>query len=145
MTSVMVLNATHEPLHRVSVRHAIRMLIRNVAEVVEQDETVLVGDTPLPVTVRLLEEIKVDWRKNDPKWSKRRLFARDNYKCGYCGQEGTTIDHILPVSRGGLSTWENTIAACFPCNNAKDNMTPEEAGLTLLWEPRVPTWQEISL
>ena len=54
-----------------------------------------------------------------------------------------TVDHVLPQSRGGGSTWENTVLACGPCNNRKRDRTPDEAGMRLLIEPRVPHWNEL--
>ena len=142
--SVLVLNAHQEPLHRVSVRHAIRMVIRGVADVVTVDGDDKIGYFPTPTVLRLKRPVEVDWRDNAPKWSKRRLFVRDRNLCAYCEAEGVTIDHVHPVSRGGTSTWENTVAACFKCNNFKDNRTPEEAGMELIRPPFIPTWEQIT-
>ena len=60
---------------------------------------------------------------------------RDNHLCAYCGDNATTVDHIMPKSRGGGNTWDNLIAACFPCNNYKDNRTPLESGMELMFMP----------
>lgn len=74
-------------------------------------------------------------RSNSPIATKRAILTRDGFQCAYCGEKGTTVDHILPQSRGGQNTWENLITACQPCNNQKANKTPEEAGMTLLFQP----------
>lgn len=67
--------------------------------------------------------------------SKRTVLIRDDWTCQYCGKYGDTIDHIMPKSRGGLNTWGNMCVACKPCNGAKSDMTPEEAGLK---RPNIP-------
>jgi len=73
MSSVLVLNAGYEPLHRVSVRHAIRMLVREVAVVEEVIEGQTIGNFPMPSVLRLVRYVKLHWRKEQPKWSKKRL------------------------------------------------------------------------
>ncbi len=154
MSNVLVLNKDGAPLQRVGPRKAINMIVRGVAEVEEADPDRQYGVFPYPVTIRLTKKIKVGWRKSAPKYSKRRLFIRDNWTCAYggiglppnieCTGVADTIDHVLPASKGGRSEWLNTVAACFACNNFKDDRTPEQAGMTLLWEPYVPTWQQIT-
>jgi 5-methylcytosine-specific restriction endonuclease McrA len=143
MSSVLVLNAGYEPLHRVSLRHAIKMIVREVAVVEEAHEEEKFGDFPVPLVLRLVRYVKLSWRKIAPRWSKRRLFERDNHACGYCGKEATTVDHIVPRSQGGGTTWLNTAASCFRCNSRKGNRTPQEAGMHLLITPHEPSWSQI--
>lgn len=87
----------------------------------------------LPKTIMVKKYVK-----HRPKFtpSRRNIFLRDDYKCRYCGEElghdELTLDHVLPRSRGGGNTWNNLVAACFPCNSRKANRTPEEAGMPLL-------------
>ena len=65
------------------------------------------------------------WRYTaGPAWSRPGVLARDGHRCGYCGGPASTVDHILPRSRGGRNTWTNTIAACDGCNQRKDGRTP---------------------
>jgi 5-methylcytosine-specific restriction endonuclease McrA len=144
MDSVLILNAGYEPLHRVSIKHAIRMLVREVAVIEESDDNKTFGTFPLPRVLRLLKYIKMGWRVSTPRFSKRRLFQRDNYECAYCGKIANTVDHILPRSRGGTTIWENSVASCLKCNHKKANKTPEEAGMKLRFHPFVPTWQIVS-
>lgn len=77
-------------------------------------------------------------------FSRRNLFKRDRLMCQYCGvrpgTEELTIDHVLPKSRGGASTWENCVLACIDCNGRKANRTPEEARMPLLKTPVRPKW-----
>jgi hypothetical protein len=74
--------------------------------------------------------------------SRYMVYKRDRGRCGYCGkdipQKEATIDHILPKSRGGKTTWKNVVLACKDCNSKKDNMTPDEAGMRLLIKPYNP-------
>lgn len=79
----------------------------------------------------------------------RTLFRRDWHICAYCGHEFApgklTRDHIKPISRRGLNIWPNVVTACGPCNKRKENRTPEEAGMTLLYLPYVPSRNEYLL
>ncbi|MCK9603246.1 MAG: HNH endonuclease [Candidatus Omnitrophica bacterium] len=74
-------------------------------------------------------------RSNSPIATKRAILTRDGFQCAYCGERGTTVDHIIPQSKGGGNTWENLITACQACNNRKSDRTPEEAGMKLLFQP----------
>jgi 5-methylcytosine-specific restriction endonuclease McrA len=146
---VLVLNAGYEPLHTVSVPHAIRMLVRDVAVVHETDGTDFGGLFPRPKVVRLVRYVVMKWRySGPPRWSRRGVLQRDGHTCAYCGRRATTVDHVLPLSRGGERTsWLNTVAACGgtarSCNARKADRTPAEAGLSLRITPRVPSWDEL--
>lgn len=85
------------------------------------------------------------WRQT-PALSNAKLFARDRCVCAYCGRQSApdalTREHIQPTSRGGLDSWMNCITACRPCNGHKAARTPEEARMTLLYLPYVPSLHE---
>jgi 5-methylcytosine-specific restriction endonuclease McrA len=139
--AVLVLNADLGPLHRVSLRHAIRMLCRQVAVVHESEPDIRIGIFPMPTVVRLVQYVVTRWRySSGPAWSRAGVHDRDRGHCAYCGGRATTIDHVLPRSRGGKNTWLNTVAACGPCNQRKGDRTPTEAGLRMRFEPYAPTW-----
>ncbi len=141
MDGVLVLNADMGPLHRVSLRHAIRMLCRQVAEVHEAEPDRLIGVYPVPRVVRLVAYVVTRWRyTTGPRWSRPGVLTRDGRTCGYCGGAATTIDHIVPRSRGGRNSWLNTVAACGGCNQRKGNRSPDEAGMRLRTTPAAPTW-----
>lgn len=141
--SVTVLNADYEVLHSVSLNHAIRMIVRGVAEVHEAADE-LIGIFIRPISVRLLKYVVTTWRyQRQPKWSKAGVLRRDNYVCTFCLGKATTIDHIIPRSQNGKNTWKNTISACSPCNNKKANRTPEQAGMPLRFAAKVPEWTDI--
>jgi 5-methylcytosine-specific restriction endonuclease McrA len=80
--------------------------------------------------------------QNRLKFNRENVYARDIYQCQYCGEKHSgrllTLDHVLPLSKGGLHTWENVVAACGPCNNRKGGRTPEQAGMPLLRQPFRP-------
>lgn len=142
--NVLVLNASYEPMKTVSMKHAIKMIVREVAVVEEALETAF-GEIVLPKVLRLVRYVNMTWKYNrEAVCSKKAVLVRDRHRCGYCGGKATTMDHILPRSRGGLVTWENSMAACVKCNHKKANRTPEEAKMPLLFEPTVPTVAEIS-
>lgn len=138
---VLVLNADFGPLHRVSLRHAVRMLVRQVAEIHEAQPDRLIGVFPMPRVVRLVSYVVTRWRHSrGPSWSRRGVLERDRRTCAYCGGAASTIDHVLPRSRGGANTWLNTVAACGRCNQRKGDRTPSEARMPLRTAPAVPTW-----
>lgn len=138
---VLVLNAGMEPLHRVSLQHAIRMLVREVAVVHEAATGKKIGPYQRPLVLRLVRYVAMGWayaRTGYGPVSKQAVRRRDG-ACAYCGGPAETVDHVQPKSRGGASSWLNLVGACLPCNQFKANRTPEEAGMTLLITPYDPT------
>jgi 5-methylcytosine-specific restriction endonuclease McrA len=85
------------------------------------------------------------WRQT-PALSNPKLFVRDRHLCAYCGQrfvfDHLTREHIVPTSRGGHDTWMNCITACRACNGRKGNRLPEEARMSLMYLPYVPSLHE---
>ena len=83
----------------------------------------------------------------DVAFSRRNLFKRDHYQCQYCGvQPGgdeLTIDHVVPRSKGGVSSWTNCVLACIACNKRKADRTPREAGMKLATVPSRPKWKPL--
>jgi 5-methylcytosine-specific restriction endonuclease McrA len=141
VTAVLVLNADLGPLHRVSLRHAVRMLCREVAVVHEAEPDRLIGVYPMPKVVRLVAYVVTRWRYGrGPTWSRAGVLARDGRRCAYCNAVASTVDHVFPRSRGGRNTWTNTVAACAPCNQHKGDRTPAEARMPLRLTPVNPTW-----
>ena len=151
MMSVLLLNATYEPLHVVSLRRAVALVLQDKAHLVETAERAVRSPSlamPEPAVIRLRGRVAVAWRRALPL-SRRAILARDGYTCQYCGQVlpagRLTIDHVLPQSRGGGWSWGNLAAACPACNAAKANRTPEEAGMTLLRRPARPLATQAAL
>jgi 5-methylcytosine-specific restriction endonuclease McrA len=142
MQQVLVLNASYEPLNVTTVRRAHVLVFKGKAEVIEELDQPLhsASDTyPWPHVIRLIAYIRVP-RAVQRKISRRALFARDGWRCAYCGTASgrLTLDHIVPRSRGGESVWENVVTACAPCNHRKGNRTLEEARMELLHLPKQP-------
>jgi 5-methylcytosine-specific restriction endonuclease McrA len=139
---VLVLNASYEPLNVCSVRRAHVLVWKGKAEVVEElDRPLRAASTTFswPHVIRLVTYVRVP-RAIKRRISRRALFARDGWRCVYCGSTGArlTLDHVLPRSRGGESSWENVVTACSPCNLRKGDRSLEEAGLTLRRVPKAP-------
>jgi 5-methylcytosine-specific restriction endonuclease McrA len=145
VVGVLVLNASMEPLHTVSVPHAVRMLVRRVAEIHEAEVGTTFGHYPLPRVVRLVRYVAMKWRySHPPRWTRRGVLKRDGHRCAYCGRPADTVDHVVPLSRGGARTdWFNTVACCGRCNARKGNRLLDEAGMLLLVTPRAPSWHEL--
>ena len=141
MRGVIVLNANDEPLGVVSIRRAVGYIVSGRVDVIEEAEDSFrsAGDAKvtIPRAVRFKNDIDIPERYNEMNWSRAKMLDRDLYTCGYCGKWGNTVDHILPRSRGGKYTWMNTITACRKCNNVKADRTPEEAGMELLFQPKI--------
>lgn len=82
--------------------------------------------------------------KYEVRFSRNTLYQRDKGKCQYCNKHlnkiDSTIDHVIPKSRGGKNIWENTVLSCKTCNEKKNDKTPEEAKMPLLHEPKKPAW-----
>jgi 5-methylcytosine-specific restriction endonuclease McrA len=142
MKQVLVLNASYEPLNVCSVRRAHVLVFKGKAEVIEALEQPLRSATDTfqwPHVIRLVTYVSVP-RTVQRKISRRALFARDGWRCGYCGSTAgrLTLDHIVPRSRGGDSVWENVVTSCAPCNLKKGNRLLHEVEMVLRTKPRVP-------
>ena len=159
----LVLNESWVAIHTVTVRRALRLMFTGAAKAV-QPETyqahefdtwaglAIAPDEPCIRTVRLRIKVpevilltRYDGLPNPAAvFSRRNLFRRDHNTCQYCGSRPGTnelsIDHVLPRSRGGRSSWENCVLACVDCNRRKRDRTPTEAGLRLLHRPAKPRW-----
>ena len=139
---VLVLNATYEPINVCSVRRAVVLLLKERAELVEKGRSILRSERDSlarPVVVRLVNYVNVPRDTSRRKITRRAVFARDGWACQYCGNRSNlTVDHVIPRSRGGDSTWENIVASCAPCNRRKGNLMPAQAQMHPKRAPRKP-------
>lgn len=137
----LVLNAGYEPLAVVSFKRALVLVMNEKATVLQSDEEHPVYATsaayPRPSVIILTRYVRTPYVRNVPV-SRRGVLRRDDHRCAYCGKTASTVDHILPRSRGGHDTWENLVACCLRCNNEKSDHTPAEMGWQLLVTPRMP-------
>lgn len=148
---VILLNVTFEALEEIPADRAVVLLLSGDAEMVQPHPTGFRVHSKhlsleLPSVIRLNRYVMVNYQERIVDEHSRASFPavlrRDKHQCGYCGEFAATVDHILPKSRGGTENWHNTIAACSSCNNRKADRTPEEAGMKLLWAPKVPSYDK---
>ena len=151
----LALNASFEPLTMVPLKRALRLLIDGKAEIVEADEGRIVRSArltmPRPAVIRLTRFIHVP-RKFRRQVTNTFLFARDGYRCQYCGRasqelkhrEALTRDHLTPLSRGGTNEWTNVVTACSTCNLRKANKLPSEIGMFPMHTPVEPHFVHLS-
>jgi 5-methylcytosine-specific restriction endonuclease McrA len=166
---VLVLNKHYVAIRVVNVRRAFSLLFRQLAEVVhlEQGEYLSYDfdswcdvsqfkrqfepdghdwirtvhfEIAVPQVIRLLLYDRLP--RQEVKFNRRNIFARDQNRCQYCGRRHPpaelSLDHVVPRSRGGTSTWENVVCCCLRCNVRKGGRTPEEAGMTLVAPAKKP-------
>lgn len=141
LSPVLVLNASYEPIHVCAVRRALILMFKGVAAAEESSAGVLRSATisvPVPSVIRLLEYRRIP--RQVRALSRKNILTRDHHCCQYCGRKGgpgeLTLDHVIPRSRGGASSWENLVAACRRCNNRKGDRLPEEADMQLRRRPK---------
>ncbi len=140
---VLVLNATYEPINVCTVRRATVLLLKERAELLERGSTELHSGSitmPRPTVIRLTRYVHVPRHGQQRRITRRAVFARDDWTCQYCGaRSNLTVDHVIPRSKGGGSTWENIVASCAPCNRRKGDRLPRQAAMHPLRAPRVPS------
>ena len=138
-SKVLILNQNYEPMSVINVKKAIVLLYLGKAELIAANDGKRVRSVsmsmPFPSIVRLSVYVKVPFKKII--LSRKNILRRDGHRCQYCGRTevALTVDHLMPVSRGGEDTWENLVCACVDCNNRKGDRTPDEARMPL---PRRP-------
>ena len=140
---MLVLNATYEPINVCTVRRAVVLLLKEKAEVIEHGEWELHSATQTlnrPVVIRLVTYVRIPRDTHRRKITRRAVFARDKWTCQYCGsRHNLTVDHVVPKSKGGGSSWENIVASCAPCNRRKGDSLPRQVGMKLRKLPRTPS------
>jgi 5-methylcytosine-specific restriction endonuclease McrA len=161
--SVLVLNRHWLAIHFCTVRRAIGLLYTGLARVVDDSfqthsfeewrELSAVRTDPEMIHAAsfslLVPHVIVlhSYARRPPqevKFSRRNIFLRDHHRCQYCGRtpprEELTIDHVVPLSRGGRTTWDNVVLACVRCNSKKGSRLPEESGMRPRQLPKRPRW-----
>lgn len=141
---VLLLNSTYEPLRIINWQRAMILLFSEKVEVIEESGVFIQGVSQsfvLPSIVRLLRRVRPR-RNGHVRFSRRNVYLRDRYRCQYCGilveAREITCDHVIPRSRGGKTTWDNVVAACYRCNLKKGDRLPEEVGMHLRRPPVQP-------
>src|SRR5919112_928102 len=151
----LALNASFEPLTILPVERALRLVIDSKAEVLEVDANRVFRsareELACPIVIRLVRFVHVP-RRFRRQVTNTFLFARDRYRCQYCGRtsadlkprEALTRDHLIPISRGGTNEWTNVVTACSSCNTRKANRMPHEIGMQPLHPPVEPHFVHLS-
>ena len=144
----LVLNTDMTPIGSTRWENAVRMICNDRAELVAHSGEKVHPKVYRPTIIRLIRIVRVLWKKK-VDWTKDNVHTRDGFICQYCkaklDRREVTVDHVIPKDQGGKNTWENTVTACFPCNNKKDNRTPSQAKMYLKKRPVQPTIMEFTL
>jgi len=147
MQNCIVLNTDYTFLNTVNWKRAVCLVVKGKVEVLKYTDEVISNaektiEMKIPLIIKLLKAIRSLY-KNKVPFSKKNVMIRDSYTCAYChGTEQLTIDHVIPVSRGGKSSFENCVTACMACNSKKSDKTPSEAHMYLKKQPYAPTISE---
>lgn len=142
---VLLLNNNWQVIAFISDRKAIKLFFKGKVDVISTWPNIHIhygsGRIDFPATLKLKYYIKKNY--SQLVFSRKAVFKRDNFSCQYCSKQlksgQATVDHIIPRSAGGLSSFNNCVTACYNCNNKKGGRTPEQAHMTLLNKPSVPS------
>lgn len=161
-SSVLVLNRSYLPIHVTSVRRAFALLYQGIARAIDEQyqtfdfeawsqlavarEAEAIGTPRGAIRVpRVIVLVAFDrLPRRHVRFSRINLMARDSFQCQYCGarpaRSELNLDHVVPRSLGGRSTWENVVTSCVDCNRRKGGRTPRQASMRLLSKPTRPRW-----
>ena len=159
-SAVLVLNRYYQPVHVTSVKRAFSLLYQGVAKAIDAQYRLYEFDdwaalsatqdciTTINRTIRVPRVLVLSAYDHLPRgrvrFSRLNIYARDNDTCQYCGKNlprsDLNLDHVMPRSQGGKTTWENVVCSCVPCNLKKGGRTPEQADMRLLKKPVRPRW-----
>jgi len=139
---VLVLNASFEPINVCTVRRAIVLILKSKAEVIDEHELEVHAERmsmTRPSVIRLRNYVHIPYQSFRRKITRRAVFARDGWECQYCGRRGSlTMDHVIPRSKGGDTSWENVVACCATCNRRKGDRSVAQSGMKLSTRPMAP-------
>jgi len=160
-TAVLVLNRHYQPVHVTTVKRALSLLYQGVAKAVDAQyrvyefsdwaalsaaghDTIHTISRPIRVPRVLLLSAYEYLPKGRVRFSRLNIYARDNDTCQYCRRQlprsELNLDHVVPRSQGGRTSWENVVCSCVPCNLKKGGRTPDQAGMKLARPPVRPRW-----
>lgn len=164
-SEVLVLNRVFQALRVTTARNALSLFYKGHAKAVlpdystyewehwcdipaqPKDDVVLTPSRAILVPRVILLKNYDRLPRREVKFSRHNIYLRDGNRCQYCGgryaSSELSLDHVLPLSRGGVSSWENVVCACLTCNVKKGNRTPAEAGIRLIAPPERPRWNPV--
>ncbi|MFN0062407.1 MAG: HNH endonuclease [Myxococcaceae bacterium] len=158
---VLILNRYYQPIHVTSVKRAFSLLYQGVAKAIDEQYRLYAFDDwaqlaasehdriatisrPIRIPRVLVLSAYEYLPRGKVRFSRLNIYARDRDTCQYCGQtlprSELNLDHVVPRSQGGKTTWENVVCSCVPCNLKKGGRTPDQARLKLLTRPVRPRW-----
>lgn len=163
---VLVLNRSYLPIHVTTVRRAFALVYQGAAHVVDSEyrsfafddwfaqapepgaDTIGTSRGPIPVPRVIVLRSYDRMPRRHVRFSRANVFARDDHTCQYCDERfaksDLNLDHVVPRSHGGRSTWENVVTSCVDCNRRKGGRTPEQAGFRLNKKPARPRWTPLA-
>lgn len=143
----LVLDATWQPIARVSWQRAMTLLVGGRAEMVEEYEDRAIRTVSVVFQMPSIVRHVSGTRRRTPRvmrFSRHNVFVRDQGRCQYCRKQvprhEATFDHVVPRVQGGPTNWTNIVLACFRCNHRKGGRTPEQASMPLWHVPKAPSW-----
>ena len=144
MKSVLVLDSSYRPIKQISWQKAMTLFFQDKIEVIREYKDTWISSPSkrfrLPAVIRLVNYIfKLPW---GIKLTRTNIFIRDKGKCQYCdkrlNKSRFTVDHVIPKSKGGKSSWENLVCSCSKCNTYKGDKSLKEMGIKLKKKPEQP-------
>ena len=164
-TNVLVLNRLFQAIQVTSVRKAFCLLYKGHVRAVAPDYSTYDWEDWVDIPAQAHEDsiitptlririprvvLLVDFDRlprHEVRFTRKNIFYRDRNRCQYCGHKFQTrdlnLDHVVPLSRGGKSTWENVVCCCIKCNSRKGGLLPEEAGMHLVRSAVKPRWHPL--
>ena len=163
-SNVLVLNRSYLPIHVTTVRRAFTLIFQGTALAVGHDygtfdfeswmrqsmqRVEAIGTSRGPIRVpRVILLVRFDRvPKRHVRYSRINIFARDKLTCQYCGvkphRSELNLDHVIPRTLGGRSTWTNVACSCIGCNRKQGGRTPVQAGMRLIRKPSRPRWSPV--
>lgn len=165
-TSVLVLNRFYQPVTVTRARRAFGLLYSGAARVLDHefqtfdfdawaaldveagDDVIQTPNAALKVPRVLILQIYDKLPGYHVRFSRQNIYLRDNFTCQYCGGHFSrcklNLDHVLPKSQGGRTSWENVVCSCIKCNLKKGGRTPEQARMALRNQPKKPAWNHLT-
>jgi 5-methylcytosine-specific restriction endonuclease McrA len=166
-TNVLVLNRGYLAIDITTVRRAFSMLYQGIARAVDEQyatfdfkswadlavydhhESIGLVDSAIRIPRVILLQVYDRVPKRQVRFSRHNIYLRDKNVCQYCGytlaRKELNLDHVIPRSRGGMTTWANIVTSCFTCNRRKGGHLLQEVGMKLIRPPRRPRWTPVSV
>ena len=145
---VLILNADYSPMMICTIERAIVLVFLNKSELIHEAKDKFLHSIsksfPVPLVIRLKRYVNIPYKK--VALTRTNIFKRDGHSCQYCGKKDhLTLDHVIPKSKGGETSWKNLVTACSRCNSNKGDRTPTEANMKLQSMPYRPTYASFIL